>query len=270
MKLIKISTVFFLTIIFFSSCTDIIKLDLKNTEPRIVIEANLNTTDSTFSTNLKMSNEFYENGDFKKVTGAIVILKNEDGTSYTIPETEDGLYFLKDIISEPTDTFTVTVNDGITTYEATTATPYPAEIGQILPAPFNPPGGGPPNGEEDRDFYQILTLWKDSANIDNFYRIKNYVNNEFEADNYILTDDRFANGDTITSVMMLELYSGDTFKLELLSTNKGYFDYFYDIAILYSRGPGGTTPYNPKSNFNNNALGYFGIYSVSEIEFTLP
>lgn len=270
MKAIKISIILFISILFFSSCTDIIELDLKNTEPRIVIQANLNTTDSTFSANITMSNEFYENGDFKKVTGANVILKNGDGSAYTIPETEDGTYFLNNIISKPTDIFTVTVTDGEYIYKATTITPYPTKIELIYPAPFNPPGGGTSGANDGSNFYQITTLWKDSANIDNYYRIKNYVNNEFEANNYALSDDRFGDGDTIASVMIAELYSGDTFKLELLSTDKQYFDYFYDIAILYSRGPGGTTPYNPKGNFNNGALGYFGIYSVSAFEFTLP
>ena len=43
-----------------------------------------------------------------------------------------------------------------------------------------------------------------------------------------------------------------------------------DLAIIQGQGPSSTTPYNPKGNFNNGAFGYFGIYSVSEIEFLFP
>jgi len=269
MKTIKIIIIFISTALFFNSCTDIIELDLKNTEPRIVIEAYLNTSDSTFTANLTMSNEFYENGEFKDVTNASVTLKNQDGTTYTIPETETGYYFLNNIISNPDDIFSVIITDEDNVYEATTTTPFPVEIGQVIPTPFSPPGGGP-GGNDTAQYYQVTTFWEDLPDVDNYYRIKKYKNNEYKSDTYALTDDRFANGDTLASLIMYELYSGDTFKLELLSTDKQYFDYFMDIAILYSRGPGGTTPYNPKGNFNNGALGYFGIYSVSEFEFTLP
>jgi len=270
MKLIKISISLFITIIFFSSCTDIIELDLKNTEPRIIIEANLNTTDSTFSAKLTMSNNFYEDAKLKNVTGATITLENSDGTKYTIPEIENGYYFLNNISTKPNNIFSVKVIDANgKEYKANTTVPFPAEITLLLPAPFTPPGGGPNNNDTTK-YYQITTLWKDTININNYYRIKTFINDEFQADDYAITDDRYNDGDTLASVSMVELYSKDKFKLQLLSTDQKYFKYFLDVAILYNKGPGTTTPYNPKGNFDNNALGYFGIYSVSEVEFTLP
>lgn len=269
MKTIKITISLLISALFFSSCTDIIELELKNTEPRIVIEAKLNVSDSTFKADITMSNDFYDTGDFKRVTGAKVILQKTDGNSYTIPETENGVYFLNNITANSNDEFTVSVtNTDGSLYEASTVTPYPVEIEQIIPAPFVPPGG---NIQEDTTQYmQIMTIWKDPLNIDNYYRIKTWVNNKFNAKEYLLTDDRIGDGDTLGAVSIQELYSGDSFKLELLSTDKKYFDYFMDLAVLQGNGPSSTTPYNPKGNFNNGALGYFGIYTVSEFEFILP
>jgi len=68
----------------------------------------------------------------------------------------------------------------------------------------------------------------------------------------------------------LKFYPGDSLKFELLSTDKKYFDYFFEIALQYNNGINTTTPYTPKGNFNNGALGYFGIYSVSGFEFVVP
>jgi len=271
MKIINLITISLITIIFFSSCTDIIELDLKNTEPRIVIEATLNTTDSIFTVNISKSNGFYENSEFKKITNANIKLTNSNGTTYNIPEVCEGYYLLNNIICEPNDEFNVTVTDAEgNIYEANTICPFPSEIALLMPVPFSPPGGGPGNNSDTSRYYQITTLWKDTANINNYYRIKTYTNNKFNANDYTLTDDRYNDGDTLAAVSLIEIFPKDTFKLELLSTDKKYFDYFLDIAILYSKGPGSTTPYNPKGNFNNNALGYFGIYSVSEVEFILP
>jgi len=270
MKIIKISTILFFTIFFLSSCTDIIELDLKNTEPRIVIEATLNITDSTFTARLSKSNDFYEEGDYKKIKGASISLKNSTGPTYTIPEIEDGKYQLRNIISNTNDVFSLTViDDEGKEYSAETISPCNIELVRIVPAPFNPPGGGPGNST-NADFFQIMSFWKDSTNVDNYYRIKSYINDTLQAEAFDLADDRYFNGDTIVSVSIFGLSSGDKLKMELLSTDKKYFDYFLDVAILYNRGPGGTTPYNPKGNFNNGALGYFGIYSVSKFEFTLP
>lgn len=270
MKFLKISIITLTAILFLSSCTDIIKLDLKNTEPRIVIESYINTSDSTFTAKISMSNDFYEDAEFKKVSGANIILKNMNGAEYTIPEVEDGYYFLNNIICEPNDNFSLKIIDSNgNEYNANTTVPFSADIALLIPAPFTPPGGGP-NNNDTAQYYQITTFWKDTININNYYRIKTYVNDEYQADEYNISDDRYNDGDTLASVSMAELYSGDKFKLQLLSTDHEYFKYFLDVAILYNKGPGSTTPYNPKGNFDNNALGYFGIYSVSEIEFTLP
>lgn len=270
MKAIKIFSIITIIIIsFLYSCTDIIKLDLKNTEPRIVIEAVLNMTDSTFKTDITLSNGFYESGDLERIKGANVVLSKTNRETYTVPETENGVYFIKNIISETNDEFslTVTLPDG-KTFEANTIAPYPVNIINIIPQPFDPPGGNP-HGSDTAKYYQILTLWKDTPNVDNFYRLKTYVNGEFGSDEYALLDDRYNEGDTIGGMEIIEIYSKDTFKLELLSTDEKYFKYFMDLAnIKFSDGS--ATPFNPKGNFNNGALGYFGIYYSDGIEFVLP
>jgi len=269
-KIYKITTILFLSILFFNSCNDIIELDLKNTEPRIVIEANLNMSDSTFVVNITKSNGFYDETEYEKIKDAKIILKNSNGTTYTIPEIEDGKYRLNDVVANTNDAFSLSIEKDGKEYKAETICPYAIDLARVIPAPFTPPGGGPPNNNTNENILQIMSFWKDSVNIDNYYRIKTYINDTLQAANYELADDRYFNGDTIVSVSILGLESGDKLKMELLSTDQKYFDYFVDIAILYSRGPGGTTPYNPKGNFNNGALGYFGIYSTSGFEFTLP
>ncbi|NPA44186.1 MAG: DUF4249 family protein, partial [Chlorobi bacterium] len=137
-KNIYILIVFVLSIY---SCTDIIELDLKNTEPQIIIQANLNITDSTYSVKITKSNGFYENGDFEKVTGATISLIKNNEITYSIPEVSDGLYFLNNIICKPEDVFTTTITDKDgNKYTASTTAPYGVDILQIIPSPFTPLG----------------------------------------------------------------------------------------------------------------------------------
>lgn len=272
MKINSIKTILIFTILvlFIYSCTDIIKLDLKNAKSQLVIQANLNTSDSSFSVKLTKTNDYYENGEFELISNAKITLSKQGGVTYTIPETEKGQYFLDDIDVTEGEVFTAKIIDNNNEYIATTTAPNSAKIIQIFPASFNPPGGGPGGDAQEEPYFQITTFWKDAPNVSNYYRLKTYINNELEAGDYNLADDRFEDGDTMVSVSIIQLNHLDTLRVELLSTDKQYFNYFLDVALLYNNGPGNTTPYNPKSNFNNNALGYFGIYSSDKFEIVLP
>ena len=62
---------------------------------------------------------------------------------------------------------------------------------------------------------------------------------------------------------------GDEFRVELLNIDRANFDYFNTANDVSASGGGGmglgsVAPTNPNTNWDNNALGYFGAYTVSE------
>ncbi|MCC7246987.1 MAG: DUF4249 family protein [Saprospiraceae bacterium] len=122
------------------------------------------------------------------------------------------------------------------------------------------PGGGNTAGQ-----YTLSAFWKDVPGMENYYRLKIYRNRIFQSETYILSDDRLGDGALIVRPVIRQSYDlGDTLRCELLSVNKAYFDYFTDIASASGQGLSNPSPYNPKGNLQGDALGYFGIWFVSE------
>ena len=54
---------------------------------------------------------------------------------------------------------------------------------------------------------------------------------------------------------------GDTVTYELISLDKGAYEYFNSLQELVNVNPGSAAPSNPVSNFSNGALGYFSAWS---------
>ena len=113
-------------------------------------------------------------------------------------------------------------------------------------------------------------MWNEPDNQENFYRVRAYVDNVFQSDNYTLLNDVLAgDGEEITASIAQGFNENTTVEVELLSTDEAYYDYFFQLSSLSGEGGDSTTPYNPQGNFSNDALGYFGIYYSSSIEIQL-
>ncbi|MCB0455945.1 MAG: DUF4249 family protein, partial [Aequorivita sp.] len=87
----------FLLLIFFgifSSCEDVIDVDLNDAPPRLVVEANLNVWEngtSQASVRLTTTAPFFNNG-VPFITDATVTVTDENGTVYPFTYFENGFY----------------------------------------------------------------------------------------------------------------------------------------------------------------------------------
>jgi len=259
--LILISTLFFI------SCEEVITLELDTSEQKIIIEANLDATNKTCTVNLSKSGDFYETNNFEKIQGADISINTPDGNSYQLNNFGNGVYKANNIAISPEETIELKIklSDGQDFY-ANAIVPNPVTLDNIE---FNEnsisgPGGGP--GGKDGD-YNLSVEWKDALEEKNYNRIKIYTNGEYLSGIYVLYDDKIQNGNDVRMPIMRQRFSkGDTVKVELLACSKSYFDYFADIANGEGRGFSSTTPFNPMGNVNNGAIGYFGIWYISEKE----
>jgi len=252
-----------------SSCTDIIQLKLKSTEPRIVIEANLNASDSTCTVKVTKSNAFYDNSAPELVSKLNIVLTNNSNKQIlNLIEIKTGEYLVKNIIANPGDNFTVSITDtNSNTYTASAITPSKPNPFLIIFNSFSDKDVIVQDSlGRDRVLLIGLAYWLDIPNEENYYRYKIYIGDKYNADSYVFMDDKTAVGDTLQRGIGA-FYQGDTVTFDLLSINKETYIYFQQLEDILNSGMNSTTPYNPQSNFDNDALGYFCIQQVIEEQF---
>lgn len=111
--------------------------------------------------------------------------------------------------------------------------------------------------------------WKDPAGVVNYYRFKVTKNGTVINGSFSIYNDQPFDGNEVDMPLdQFDFQIGDTVSLEFQcidSISHSYYDQINDMAM-----PGfvSATPYNPIGNFDNGALGYFGIY-YSEVWDTI-
>jgi hypothetical protein len=251
------------SLLFLSSCEDVIQLDLASTESRIVIEASLNASLQTATVRISKTNDFYDNTEPEQVSGAIVTLQGRTGNAYTFSETLPGNYLVENVAISLAETFNLSVEVEGTLYEASAIVPSQVLLSEVAQSEF-------PIAFGDEGPILLSATWNDPAETENFYRIRTYVDDVFQSDIYTLLTDQFGGeGGEITTAIQSGFDENTEVIVELLSTDEAYYNYFFQISSLSGQGGSSTTPYNPAGNFNNEALGYFGIFYSSTLSVEL-
>ena len=73
--------------LLFSSCEEVIELDLNTTEPQIVIEGFITDGEGTYSVLISKTVDFYDPNTFPPQTGAVVHITDDLGNTETLTET---------------------------------------------------------------------------------------------------------------------------------------------------------------------------------------
>lgn len=243
----------------FSSCEDVIELELKDTDPRIVIDASLNANTETINVLITETNDFYNNDTPVGITNATVVLTAEDGTILDIPESTDGQYSLENVQIVPGDKYSLKVTIADEEYNASTIAPSFVPLLAIDSMRIEPAFG---SGEP---FFQTLLSWVDTPDEENYYRVRGILDEETPVGPYAFYNDNGLDGELFFRPLMARVSLGDKMEFQLINIDKETHDYFLDVAAVQSQGFGGSTPFNPKGNFDNDALGYFGIKWTSSI-----
>jgi hypothetical protein len=266
MKYLK--NIFFLAfaIMSLTSCEEIIELDLENAASKIVIDAIVDATAQNARVILTKSNGFYDPIALDFVADATVNLTLADGSIVNLPMLQDGIYVAFGINVAEGDELTLTVIDGDgNEYKATENVPHSVAIDslEVITTSNAGPDGGPFSGG-DVQYYQIFTHWQDMADKESFYKIRATVNDTLQTGLILLLDDVNRNGEAFSRPFFQTFEEGDTVTIQLLSIDVGSYRYFSDLGGSGGAGFSSTTPFNPKSNFTNNPLGYFGIVRTDE------
>jgi len=244
----------------FSGCEKVVEIDLSDSKPVIVIEANINNGRDPFTVLVSKTSSYFEaSSDTNQVSGAKVSLRVENGKPKYFKETAPGIYKLEKTTVYTNNWYIVDVEyDGVT-YSARSYLPPPVPIVDLSISYFDGLGFFDSG-------YKINTFIRDPSDQTNFYRIKLYVdglvvNTDGESDLY---SDKLFDGKVIGLVQHSSVVFSktDNVLVELQTIDESAYNYFSTLANITGVDfIQSASPANPISNFNNGALGYFSAYS---------
>ncbi len=248
-----------------SSCEKVIDIDLKNSEPQIVINGTITDQPGPYTVIISKTGDYYKPSTFPAVAGAEVTISDDAGNSEILSEVAEGFYQTSTIQGLPGRTYSLKVITEGKEYTATSTMPEAIMI-DSLTYEYQPGGSFGPDATEG---YILHIHFTDPAGIENYCRFKVYKNGQL-AKGYYLYDDKYTNGNSydyndFEDDAILQL--NDTAIVELLTLDKSTYDYYSTLSNVLTEGDTGppmmmTTPANPNSNLSNGALGYFGAFTV--------
>ncbi len=256
-KTIKI-TLIILTGLLLFSCEDVIDVKLNNVEPRIVIEAKLYDQFQPASVIISKTSDFFDTLTYNTVSGAEIYITDNEGNKVQIPETDSAGLYQKQFFGQIGKTYTLTVKTGGKTYTATAEMMPPVKVDSLTaeyranPLPYQETG------------FEISCRLIDSVNFNQYAKLDIYKNRQASYEIYIF-EDTYTDGNNFEYKFFNETFQvGDTATVIVSSCDRNVYEYLYTFAEIVSENFHDTgTPYNPTSNISGDALGYFGVFSLS-------
>lgn len=260
MKNLKYISVLFIAILF-TSCEEVIEVDLPTGEPRLVVDASINwqlgSTGNEQTIKLTASTGYYE-PTVPKVSGATVFVTNTDTNTVFdfIENPGTGEYVCTTFEPVVNANYELTVNYDGQTYTATETLMPVVPIDKIeqKEAPFGD------------DSFEINVFFTDNGATDDFYMFR-YDTSFSAIPSYGVGDDEFFQGNQFNDVYFNEeLKSGTSFDVTLYGVSEQFHNYMNLLLnIAGGGGPFSTAPAKVKGNIinttdaKNTAFGYFRL-----------
>ena len=257
-KIISIRNFIIVVTIVFSvvSCKEIIEIDLNTLNPEIVIEGDIKL-DSVAVVRLSYTSDYFGNNGADYIVKSTVVLIDDLGNIDTLSYVGDGYYKGENIKGELNRSYTLSFTEGDKIFMATSILNSPAIIENVsyFESDFVKPG-------TEETVYAFNLKLEDSGK-ESYYLIKIWINNVLENDGYMLVNcsDNSNVGFTDFSYLGVELHEGDSVVLNVYSIDEPVFTFYNQLNDQLVKSMGGSTPYNPQSNFGPAVLGCFSACS---------
>jgi hypothetical protein len=246
-------------------CEEIIKIDLEGSDPRIVIEGYVSDAPGPYTIRISRTTDYFDPSEYPMVSNALVIISDDLGVRDTLVETESGIYQTTSLMGDYGRTYKLDVDTEGLHYTGSATLPDLVLIDSIELEYY-------PETYYYEEAYWLHCHYKDPVDTMNYYRVKTIKNDTLDKTVYVL-DDKFIDGNPVDYFIWGDSYQpGDTAVFELYSMDRDMYDYFYTLFnLLYSGGDGSySTPADPNSNLSNDALGYFGAFSIDRDTIIIP
>lgn len=269
MKNKRIYTLSLLLLVFvITSCTKVIDLDLKDSDPLYVIEGVVNKDDSVHIVSITQSVLFSTTNDFPTVSGAIVTISDNLSNSEVLTEIAPGKYATEHLLGVEGRTYTLTVEVGGKVFVSSSTIPQQVNLETVFFIDDSFAGNG---GKI------AIPIRLDPAGINNYYKFDMFVsritkNKGWERDSAIIVqNDDFSDGLLSQEPIFGSLGAfmpNDTCRLIMTCVDENVYKYFYSLSL--NQQGGAATPANPLSNISGGSLGYFTAQTKQQFDIVVP
>lgn len=261
------------SLLFLTSCEDVIEVDLETTEPKLVIDASLRwikgTSGQAQEIKLTLTAPYFDN-EIPPATGALVTVKDTNNNNFIFNEDGNtGIYKNNSFIPVIDAEYNLTIVYDNETYTGTESMKSVVPIDRI-----EQKNDGGFTGED----IEIKAFYTDPEGIKNFYLFEVLVTNKSTLSLEVY-DDEFTDGNEIFAFYSDEdLKSGD----ELIITNSGISQRTYDFTNILleqtsenSGDPFETQPATVRGNCINQTnpdnfpLGYFRVTETDVVTYAV-
>jgi hypothetical protein len=262
-KLIKIISLFIIAGIF-CSCEEIVNIDLNNSEPQIVIEGNISDTIGPYFVRISRTVNFNQNSNTPGISGAMVIISDNNGVKDTLIEATNGYYRTNNLRVIRNSYYTLDISiDGVK-YHSTSFMPSKTNLDSVYVRTDN--------GGFGVSIFLIVPKYQDPAGVRNTYRFNMFINGKQTRDVFVQSDER-RDGQIISQSLRSvdTIRHGDTITLEMQCIDENIYRYFYALALNIKTGMDQTqTPTNPPTNIEGCKLGYFSAHTTQRRTVVVP
>ncbi|MCU4174591.1 DUF4249 family protein [Carboxylicivirga sp. N1Y90] len=259
-------TILFASILLlsFTSCEEIIDIDLNSSNPSIVIDGDIQPKQNA-QVRLSYTNDYFNKENPKYETNATITISNSEGISETLQHISDGLYTSQFMRGDVGQEYTIKVDLNNETFEGKSTMMTPTKILKLSQVKSGTPHQG------DKESYGLEMQLTNNPEEDNYYLIKFFKNGALQEERYnAIPQDIFAQDEVIVYSPVLPSFEvGDEVIVKAYSIDESTYTYYSQLAEITSERPGGTTPYNPESNLGPNILGYFRAWSSDSQSITI-
>ena len=242
--------------LLFLSCEELIEVDLNDSDPKLVIEAEITNNGNKQEILISRTVNFDDDKPFEPIVNAQVTLTNNHGKSFHFPHDKNGVYVSPNFISLNTsDTYFLNVEVDGQQYNSTSKMDEYVEIDSL----------GVTKEEIFGDSYYFINMkFHDPAGVPNYYKYNISINGSpFEFSGAYR--DKFYDGKQITQQIgggnLDDFKLGDEVIVRRSSVSKETYKYWSEVQAA---NPGNAAPGNPTSNISNGALGYFSISNAKD------
>ncbi|MFC4722165.1 DUF4249 family protein [Geojedonia litorea] len=258
--------------LIFTSCEDVIDLNLNNTEPKLVIDASINWLKGTngMEQGIKLSlTAPYFDSNVEPASGAIVYVTDSSNNQFNFLEDENtGVYKTSDFRPVLNEVYTLFISYNNQNYMAVET------LKSVAPIEFvEQKNDGGFSGQE----IELKAFYTDPEDEENYYLFE-FLNQQNRPTLEVYKDE-FTNGNQIFGFYAEEdLSTGDQILIKNYGISKRYYEFMFILLQQNSDEGGGPFETQPATvrgncinitNSENFPLGYFRLSETSEYHYTI-
>lgn len=253
------------SILFLSSCTEVIDIPLADADRQVVVQASLYNVPGFSQVVLNKSGSFYEPGAYPALSGAAVTISDGNGNTHLLEESRDGVYQSPNLIGQEGQTYHLEIEYEGETFQSTSVMQAPVQIDSISyevaeETPFREAG------------WMIQVHFTSKNPRDTHLKFRLVVNDTILPQLFLYDGNLPRGGANQYRFITTSVQSGDRVQIITEALDKAAFSYFDQLAELTGDafGPPSAAPANPESNLSGGALGYFAAVAASFKEVVVP